>query len=89
MVFLLFHNHFKLALLGLEAQGAYENLSNKLGLLMVSVSVGVYLLDGFLGFHMDLLALFLGFHMDLLALCDGEIFVLRRDTTLHYTVSHC
>ena len=45
---------------------------------MVSVSVGVYQLDGFLGFHMDLLAL-----------CDGEISVLRRDTTLHYTVSHC
>ena len=53
---------------------------------MISVSVGVYLLDSFLGFHMDLLALFLGFHMDLLALCDGEISVLRRDTTLHYTV---
>ena len=48
-----------------------RDLSNKLGLFMVSVSVGVYLLDGFLGFHMDLLALFLGFHMDLLALCDG------------------
>ena len=37
---------------------------------------------------MDLLALFLGFHMDLLALCDGEISVLRGDTTLHYIVSH-
>ena len=35
---------------------------------MVSVSVGVYQLDGFLGFHIDLLAL-----------CDGEISVLRRD----------
>ena len=65
-----------------------RDLSNKLGLLMVSMSVGVYLLDGFLGFHMDLLALFLGFHMDLLALCDGEISVLRGDTTLHYIVSH-
>ena len=60
-----------------------RDLSNKLGLLMVSMSVGVYLLDGFLGFHMDLLALFLRFRMDLLALCDGEISVLRRDTTLH------
>ena len=50
---------------------------------MVSVSVGFYLLDGFLGFHMDLLALLLGFGMDLLTLCDGEIFVLRRETTLH------
>ena len=45
-----------------------RDLSNKLGLFMVSVSVGVYQLDGFLGFHMDLLAL-----------CDGEISVLRRD----------
>ena len=26
--------------------------------------------------------------MDLLALCDGEISVLRGDTTLHYIVSH-
>ena len=66
-----------------------RDLSNKLGLLMVSMSVGVYLLDGFLGFHIDLLVLFLGFRMDLLTLCDGEISVLRRDTTLHYTVSHC
>ena len=65
-----------------------SDLSNKLGLLMVSVSVGVYLLDGSLGFHMDLLALFLGFHMDLLALCDGEISVLRGDTILHCIVSH-
>ena len=32
-----------------------RDLSNKLGLFMVSVSVGVYQLDGFLGFHMDLL----------------------------------
>ena len=38
-----------------------RDLSNKLGLFMVSVSVGVYQLDGFLGFHMDLLAL-----------CDGK-----------------
>ena len=53
-------------------------LSNKLGLFMVSVSIGVYRLDSFLGFHMDLLTL-----------CDGEISVLRGDTTLHYTVSHC
>ena len=37
---------------------------------------------------MDLLALFLGFHMDLLALCDGEISILRGDTTLHCIVSH-
>ena len=65
-----------------------RDLSNKLGLLMVSVSVGVYLLDDFLGLHMDLLALFLGFCMDVPTLCDGEISVLRRDTTLHYTVSH-
>ena len=34
-----------------------RDLSNKLGLFMVSVSVGVYQLDGFLGFHMDLLPL--------------------------------
>ena len=54
-----------------------RDLSNKLGLFMVSVSVGVYQLDSFLGFHMDLLAL-----------CDGEISVLRGDTTLHYIVSH-
>ena len=27
--------------------------------------------------------------MDLFTLCDGEISVLRGDTTLHYTVSHC
>ena len=65
-----------------------RDLSNKLGLLMVPVSVGVYLLDSFLGFHMDLLALFLGFCMDLLTLCDGEISVLRRNATLHNTVSH-
>ena len=64
-----------------------RDLSNKLGLFMVSVSVGVYLLDGFLGFHMDLLALFLGFHMDLLALCDGEISVLKGDTTLRWSVT--
>ena len=43
-----------------------RDLSNKLGLFMVSVSVGVYRLDSFLGSHMDLLAL-----------CDGEISVLR------------
>ena len=35
------------------------------------------------------LLIFLGLHKDLLALYDGEISVLRRDTTLHYTVSHC
>ena len=45
-----------------------RDLSNKLGLLMVSVSVGVYRFDSFLGFYMDLLAL-----------CDGKISVLRRD----------
>ena len=45
-----------------------RDLSNKLGLFMVSVSVGVYWLDCFLGFHMDLLAL-----------CDSDISVLRRD----------
>ena len=60
-----------------------RDLSNKLGLFMVSVSVGVFQLDGFLGFHMDLLTL-----------CDGEISFLRG--TLHYTtlsltvaVLHC
>ena len=37
-----------------------RDLSNKLGLFMVSVSVGVYQLDGFLGFHMGL------------PLCDGK-----------------
>ena len=45
-----------------------RDFSNKLGLFMVSVSVGVYRLDSFLGSHMDLLTL-----------CDGEISVLRRD----------
>ena len=50
-----------------------RDLSNKLGLFMVSVSVGVYQFDGFLGFHMDLLAL-----------CDGEI-----SKEGHYTTLHC
>ena len=46
-----------------------SDLSINLGLLMVSMFVGICLID-------------------LLTLCDGEISVLRRDTTLHYTVSH-
>ena len=54
--------------LDLKFKEHMRDLSNKLGLFMVSVSVGVYQFDGFLGFHMDLLAL-----------CDGEISVLRRD----------
>ena len=47
-----------------------SDLSINLGLLMVSMFVGICLID-------------------LLTLCDGEISVLRRYTTLHYTVSHC
>ena len=45
-----------------------RDLSNKLGLFMDSVSVGVNRLDSFLGFHMDLFA-----H------CDGEVSDLMRD----------
>ena len=47
--------------LDLKLKEHMRDLSNKLGLFMVSVSVGVYQLDGFLGFHMDLLNL-----------CDGK-----------------
>ena len=45
-----------------------RDLSNKLGLFMDSVSVGVNRLDSFLGFHMDLFA-----H------CDGEVSDLMRN----------
>ena len=45
----------------LQLKDHMRDLSNKLGLFMDSVSVGVNQLDSFLGFHMDLFA-----H------CDGE-----------------
>ena len=52
----------------LKLKDHMRDLSNKLGLFIDSVSVGVNRLDSFLGFHMDLFA-----H------CDGEVSDLMRN----------
>ena len=45
----------------------------------LSINLGLLMVSMFVSIYLIVL----------LTLCDGEISVLRRDTTLHYTVSHC